>query len=339
MQHQYAKSFNGIPLSVLDLAPIREESNAEETFKESASLAKHVESLGFNRYWLAEHHNMPGIGSSATSLLIGHIAGQTSHMRVGAGGIMLPNHATLVIAEQFGTLESLYPGRIDLGLGRAPGTDQATAYALRRTLNAGPEEFPMQVNELQDYFSKEPISRVEAIPGKGLDIPIWLLGSSDFSARLAAQKGLPFSFASHFAPAYTIPALKLYRANYTPSDAFKKPHAMVGVNVIAADTMEEAEYLASSHYLQFLNMQRGETKKLQAPIDNIEEVWSPMEKQGVLQSLDPRTTIVGDKETVRERLLAFQKETEADEMIIGSQIYHLKDRLRSYEIVADLFDE
>lgn len=337
--HQQANKFNGIPLSVLDLAPIREGSNAEESFKESVELAQHVEEWGFNRYWLAEHHNMPGIASSATSVLIGHIAGNTKYMRVGSGGIMLPNHATIVVAEQFGTLESLFPGRIDLGLGRAPGTDQATAYALRRTLNSGPEEFPMQVNELQDYFSEEPISRVRAIPGKGLDIPIWLLGSSDFSARLAAEKGLSFSFASHFAPAYTVPALKLYRDNFKPSRTMEKPYAMVGVNVIAADTMEEAEYLASSQYMQFLDLRRGEARKLQAPIDNMEEVWSPLEKAAVLQSLDPRTTIVGDKETVRQRLIAFQEETQADEIIIGSQIFHQKDRLRSYEIVADLFDQ
>ncbi|MCM3740738.1 LLM class flavin-dependent oxidoreductase [Oceanobacillus luteolus] len=338
MLHERANNFNGIPLSVLDLAPIREGSNAEEAFKESVSLAQHVEKLGFNRYWLAEHHNMPGIGSSATSVLIAHIAGNTNYMRVGSGGIMLPNHATIVIAEQFGTLESLFPGRIDLGLGRAPGTDQATAYALRRTLNSGPEEFPMQVNELQDYFSDKPISRVQAVPGRGLDIPIWLLGSSDFSARLAAEKGLYFSFASHFAPRYTVPALKLYRDNFKPSDTLAKPYAMVGVNVIAADTAEEAERLASSQYMQFLDLRRGEARKLQAPIDNMEEVWTPMEKAAVLQSLDPRTTIVGDKDTVRKRLRAFQEETNADEIIIGSQIYDLNDRLRSYEIVAELFD-
>lgn len=202
MMSEQAKTFSNIPLSVLDLAPINEGSNASDSFKNSVDLAQHVENWGFNRYWLAEHHNMPGIASSATAVVIGHIAGATKHMRIGAGGVMLPNHATLVIAEQFGTLESLYPGRIDLGLGRAPGSDQATAYALRRTLNMSVEDFPMQVNELQDYFSEKPISRVIAVPGQGLNIPIWLLGSSGFSAQLAAQKGLPFSFASHFAPAY-----------------------------------------------------------------------------------------------------------------------------------------
>ncbi|AXI10790.1 MsnO8 family LLM class oxidoreductase [Oceanobacillus sp. 143] len=338
MSKNQLKTFNNIPLSVLDLAPIAEGSDASQSFKESVELAQHVERWGFNRFWLAEHHNMPGIASSATSVLISHIAGKTNHIRVGSGGVMLPNHATLVIAEQFGTLESLFPGRIDLGLGRAPGSDQATAYALRRTLNMGPNDFPMQVNELQDYFAKEPVSRVKAVPGQGLDIPIWLLGSSDFSARLAAQKGLYFSFASHFAPAYTIPALKLYRDNFQASETLQKPYAMVGVNVIAAETDEKARYLASSHQLQFLNIRKGLATKLQPPIDNIDEVWSPMERAAVEQSLDPRTTIIGSPDTVKRGLEAFQEATEADEMIISSQIYHLEDRLRSYEIVAELMD-
>lgn len=334
--HQ-VKNFNGIPLSVLDLAPVNEGGNPRQSFQNSADLAQHVERLGFHRYWLAEHHNMPGIASSATSVVIGHIAAATSHIRVGAGGIMLPNHATLVIAEQFGTLESLFPGRIDLGLGRAPGTDQETAYALRRTLNAQVEDFPMQVEELEGYFSDNPVCRVQAIPGKGLKVPIWLLGSSDFSARLAAQKGLPFSFASHFAPAYTIPALQLYRENFQPSDALHKPYAMVGVNVIAADTNEKAEWLATSQQQQFLGMQRGEKSQLKPPV-NMDEVWTPMEKAAVEQSLDPRTTIVGDSETVRQKLKDFLNETGANEIIINSQIFHHEDRLRSYEIIAGLMD-
>ncbi|RDW20395.1 LLM class flavin-dependent oxidoreductase [Oceanobacillus chungangensis] len=338
MNTNRVRKFNSIPLSVLDLAPITDNGDAGQSFKESVELAQHVERWGFNRYWLAEHHNMPGIASSATSVLISHIAGNTNHIRVGSGGVMLPNHATLVIAEQFGTLESLFPGRIDLGLGRAPGSDQATAYALRRTLNMGPNDFPMQVNELQDYFSKDPVSRVKAVPGQGLDIPIWLLGSSDFSARLAAQKGLYFSFASHFAPAYTIPALKLYRDNFQASETLQKPYAMVGVNVIAAETDEKARYLASSHQLQFLNIRKGLATKLQPPINNIDEIWSPMEKAAVEESLDPRTTIIGSPETVKRGLAAFQEATQADEMIISSQIYHLEDRLRSYEIVAELMD-
>lgn len=332
----HTKKFNQIPLSILDLAPIKEVSDASEAFKESVTLAQHAEEWGFNRYWLAEHHNMPGIASSATSVLIGHIAGNTKKIRVGAGGIMLPNHATLVVAEQFGTLESLYPGRIDLGLGRAPGTDQATAYALRRTLNMSVEDFPMQVNELQDYFSDEPVSHVRAVPGQGLDIPIWLLGSSDFSARLAAEKGLPFSFASHFAPAYLDIALDLYRKQFKPSEQLEKPYAMIGVNVIAADTDEKAAYIATSHQQQFLNLRRGKQTKLLPPVESMDDIWSPMEKEAVLQSLDPETTIIGSKETVRQKLTQIQERTKADEIIISSQIYHLKDRLRSYEIVSEL---
>ncbi|WP_080872213.1 LLM class flavin-dependent oxidoreductase [Oceanobacillus timonensis] len=336
--HSY-KTFQNIPLSVLDLAPIIEEGDARQAFQESVRLAQHVEKLGFYRYWFAEHHNMKGISSSATSLLIGHIAGHTNSIRVGSGGIMLPNHATLVIAEQFGTLESLYPNRIDLGLGRAPGSDQATAFALRRTLQAGPEEFPMQVNELQDYFSTNPVSRVKAIPGQGLEVPLWLLGSSDFSARLAAEKGLPFSFASHFAPAYTVPALNLYRDRFQPSEVLDKPYAMVGVNVIAADTDEEAEYLATSHQMQFLNLRKGKEMKLQPPVKNMDAVWTPAEKAAVQESLDPKTTIIGSKETVRKGLEAFRKETDADEIIITSQIYDVKARLYSYSIVGDLMSE
>lgn len=334
-----SKTFHNIPLSVLDLAAVKEGSNPRESFQNSVQLAQHVEKLGFNRYWLAEHHNMPGIASSATSVIMGHIAEKTERIRVGAGGIMLPNHATIVIAEQFGTLESLFPGRIDLGLGRAPGSDQATAYALRRTLGMSVEDFPMQVNELQDYFSDEPVSRVKAVPGQGLDIPIWLLGSSDFSARLAAQKGLAFSFASHFAPAYTIPALRLYRENFQPTEKMEKPYAMVGVNVIAADTDEMAQYIATSQQQQFLSIRKGNPTKLQPPVENMDEVWTPMEKAAVEQSLDPRTTIIGSKETVRKGLEAFLNETQADEMIISGQIYHMEDRLRSYEIVAELMDE
>ncbi|WP_206207733.1 LLM class flavin-dependent oxidoreductase [Virgibacillus profundi] len=332
------KKFNNIPLSVLDLAPINEGSNPSESFKDSVELAQHVERLGFHRYWLAEHHNMPGIASSATSVIMGHIASKTNHMRIGAGGVMLPNHATLVIAEQFGTLESLFPGRIDLGLGRAPGSDQATAYALRRTLNMSVEDFPNQVNELQDYFSDEPVSRVKAVPGQGLDIPIWLLGSSDFSARLAAQKGLSFSFASHFAPAYTVPALKLYRDNFKASKELEKPYAMVGINVIAADTDEQAQYLATSLKQQFLNIRRGNAIKLQPPVDNLSDLWSPPELDALKDTLDPRTTIIGSPDTVKRGLEKFQEETQADEMIISAQIFDQKARLRSFEIISELMD-
>lgn len=336
MKSNHAKIFNHIPLSVLDLAPITEGSNASESFKNSVELAQHVEKWGFNRYWLAEHHNMAGIASSATSVVIGHIAGKTEHIRVGAGGVMLPNHATLVIAEQFGTLDALYPGRIDLGLGRAPGSDQATAYALRRTLNASVDDFPMQVNELQDYFSDEPVSRVKAIPGQGANVPLWLLGSSGFSAQLAAHKGLPFSFASHFAPAYLHQALKLYRDNFKPSEALEKPYVMLGINIIAADTDEKANFIATSQKQQFLNLRRGNPGKLQPPVDNLEELYSPAEIAAVEETLNPKTTIVGSADTVRRGLESFIEETGADELIIGSQIFHQEDRLRSFEIVAGM---
>lgn len=330
------KTFHNIPLSVLDLAPIVEGSNPSESLQNTKDLAQHVDKWGFNRYWMAEHHNMPGIASSATSLLISHVAGATDRIRVGSGGIMLPNHATLVIAEQFGTLETLYPGRIDLGLGRAPGSDQATAFALRRTLNMGPEDFPLQVEELQGYFAGT--ERVHAVPGEGLDIPIWLLGSSDFSARLSAQKGLAFSFASHFSPNYTKPAVRLYRENFTPSETLAKPHAMLGVNVIAADTDEQAHYLATTHQQQTLSIRSGHPAKLQPPIKNTKEVWSEMEQVVAAQALDSPATIVGGPETVKRGLENFLEETQADELIINSQIYDHQARLRSYEIVSELMD-
>lgn len=332
------QTFNNIPLSVLDLAPVNEGSHPGQSFKNSVDLAQHVEKWGFHRYWLAEHHNMPGIASSATSVIIGHIAGATENMRIGSGGIMLPNHATLVVAEQFGTLESLYPGRIDLGLGRAPGTDQATAFALRRTLHSQVGDFPMQVEELENYFAEEPAGQVHAVPGQGLDIPIWLLGSSDFSARLAAEKGLHFSFASHFAPEYTVPALNLYRDQFQPSAHLAEPYAMVGVNIIAADTIEKAEWVATSQQQQFLSLRRGQPTKLQPPIENIDEVWSATEKAAVQESLHSRSTIVGDAETVKVKLARFIEETKADEVIINSQIFNHEDRLRSYEIVHDIMD-
>ncbi|MFD2762340.1 LLM class flavin-dependent oxidoreductase [Lentibacillus juripiscarius] len=331
-----AKTFNDIPLSVLDLAPVLEGSTPEQSFKNSVELAKNVEQFGFNRYWLAEHHNMPGIASSATSVLIGHIAGATSTMRVGSGGVMLPNHAALVIAEQFGTLATLYPERIDLGLGRAPGTDQATAYALRRTLNQRVEDFPNQVEELEDYFAGT--AGVHAVPGEGLNIPIWLLGSSGFSAQLSAQKGLPFSFASHFAPDNTVAALNLYRDNFQPSDVMNEPYAMIGVNIIAADTDEEARHLATTQQQQLLSIRRGQPMKLQPPIENTDEVWTEMEKAVVEQSANSPYTLIGSKETIKEGLEQLIEETEADEMIINSQIYDLKARIRSYEIVGEIMD-
>ncbi|MFK2825731.1 LLM class flavin-dependent oxidoreductase [Bacillus sp. B190/17] len=332
------KKFRGIPLSVLDLAPITEGSSAEQSFKNSADLAQHVEKWGFHRYWLAEHHNMPGIASSATSVIIGHIAGKTKHIRVGSGGIMLPNHATLVIAEQFGTLESLYPGRIDLGIGRAPGSDQATAFALRRTLHSQVEDFPLQLDELQAYFEVNPTARVRSFPGEGLHIPIWLLGSSGFSAQLAAEKGLPFSFASHFAPDYTLPALNIYRDHFKPSNVLKEPYAMVGVNVIAAETDEKAQWLATSQQQQFLSLRRGEPTQLKPPINNMDDIWDPFERTAIEKTLDSHATIVGAPETVKQKLESFLIETKANEVIINSQIFHHEDRLRSYEIIAEMMN-
>lgn len=334
----HAKTFNQTRFSVLDLIPVNEGSTPEQSFKNSTALAQQVEKLGYNRYWLAEHHNMPGIASTATSVMIGHIAAHTEKIRVGSGGIMLPNHAPLVVAEQFGTLESLFPGRIDLGLGRAPGTDGATAFALRRNLNSHVEDFPANVKELENYFADEPKGQVRAVPGKGLNVPIWLLGSSDFSARLAAKTGKPFSFASHFAPQMTVEALKLYRHHFQPSAQLGEPYTMAGVNIIAANTQDEAEYIATSLQQQFLSLVRNEPGKLQPPVENIDEIWTASERIAVERSLDPRATIIGDEQTVREKLEQFITETKTDEVIIQTQVYDHEARMRSFEIVANLFD-
>ena len=332
------KRFNDVPLSVLDLAPINEGSNAGQSFRNSVELAQQVEKWGFNRYWLAEHHNMPGIASSATSLIIGHIAGETKQIRVGSGGIMLPNHAPLVIAEQFGTLESMYPGRIDLGLGRAPGSDQATAYALRRTLHSNGDDFPEQLAELQSYFEPSASARVRAFPGEGSKVPIWLLGSSGFSAKLAAQKGLPFSFASHFSGEYTIPALQIYHQNFTPSKVLKEPYVMLGVNVIAADTEEKARWMATSQQQQMFSLMRGMPTQFQPPIEDVAAVWTLREQSVFEEKLNSNSTIVGTAETVKRKLENFLNETKANELIINSQIFHQEDRIRSYEIVSEMMD-
>ncbi|MDM5200269.1 LLM class flavin-dependent oxidoreductase [Fictibacillus enclensis] len=332
------KQLHEIPYSVLDLSPVIVGETPADSLKKTLDLAQHAEKWGYNRYWLAEHHSMPGIASSATSVVIGHVAGGTERIRVGSGGIMLPNHAPLVIAEQFGTLESLYPGRIDLGLGRAPGTDQVTAHALRRENMSNGEDFPEQVDELRAYLKADGGgNRVRAIPGEGLDIPIWLLGSSGFSARLSAQLGLPFSFASHFSPDNTLPALDVYRRNFKPSEVLDKPYAMVGVNVIAADTEEKAAYLATSMQQQFLNLVRGIPSKLKPPVQSMEGIWSPYEKASIDQQL--RTTMIGTPETVKAKLQGFLDETKADEMIINAQIFDHQDRLRSYEIVSEVFSK
>jgi luciferase family oxidoreductase group 1 len=323
-----------IPFSVLDLSPIIAGGTPSDSFRNTRSLALHAEKLGFIRFWLAEHHNMPGIGSAATSVLIGYVAGATSNIRVGSGGIMLPNHAPLAIAEQFGTLESLYPGRIDLGLGRAPGTDQATAHALRRG-NSG-DDFPALLEELR-FFLSNPIEnqRVRAVPGAGLNIPIWLLGSSGFSALLAGQLGLPFSFAAHFSPENTLPALELYRRNFRPSETLEKPYAMVALNVIAAATDEEAKRMATSQHQAFLRLVRGMPGQLQPPVDSMEGLWTVQEKAALEVRLGG--SIIGSPETVKSQLNAFMESTRADELMIHTMVYDYSARLRSYEIVADLW--
>ena len=331
-------SFTNIPFSVLDLSPINEGATAADAVRNSLDLARHVEKLGYKRFWLAEHHNMPGIASAATSVVIGYVAGGTSKIRVGAGGIMLSNHAPIVIAEQFGTLESLYPGRIDLGLGRAPGTDRPATMALRRTLNNHGEEFPEQLEELRFFFQK-PIEnqKVQAVPGAGLNIPIWLLSSSGFSAQLAGVLGLPFAFAAHFSPEYTLPSLELYRKTFQPSDDLQKPYAMVALNVIAAETDEEAEFLATSQYQSFLNLIRNKPGKIPPPVENMDEIWSEQEK--ALVASRTGGSIIGSKETVQRKLEEFFERTKADELMINAMIYDHEARLRSYEIVAEIWKD
>ena len=325
-----------VPFSVLDLSPIIEGGDAALALRNSLDLARHAESLGYRRYWLAEHHNMPGIASAATAVVIGHVAGGTSTIRVGSGGIMLPNHAPLVIAEQFGTLESLYPGRIDLGLGRAPGTDQRTARALRRYFEAA-DIFPQDVVELQAYFrAAAPGQPVRAVPGAGLKVPLWLLGSSLFSAQLAAHLGLPFAFASHFAPDHLEDALALYRGRFKPSEQLERPYVMLGVNVFAAPTDAEARRLFTSLQQAFVNLRRGTPGQLPPPVDSTEGLWSPMEQAGLAHSL--RYAIVGSPETVQRGLAAIIGEHEADEVMVTAQMFDHAARRRSFEIVAGVRD-
>lgn len=324
-----------IALSVLDLAPVATGKTAADAFKNTLELAQNAERWGYNRYWLAEHHNMPGIASTATSVLIGYVAAGTSKMRVGSGGVMLPNHAPLVIAEQFGTLESLYPGRIDLGLGRAPGTDSQTSYALRRGLSADGHDFPELLAELQRYLG-EPDSdlRVRAYPGAGLNIPIWLLGSSTFSARLAADLGLPFAFASHFAPDELDQAIKIYRSKFQPSAALQKPYVMVGVPVIAAESDQLANKLATTTYQKFLGLVRRQPIQARPPVENMDSIWNAYEKAAVLSRLD--IAAIGGPQTVEGKLNALIERTDADELIVVSDFYDFQDRLNSYEILAKL---
>jgi luciferase family oxidoreductase group 1 len=323
-------------LSILDLSPIIEGGDAALAFRNTVELAQRGERWGYHRFWLAEHHNLPGIASAATSVVIGHVAEKTKTIRVGAGGIMLPNHAPLLIAEQFGTLESLYPGRIDLGLGRAPGSDQLTARALRRNLGSSGDTFPQDVLELQSYLlPAKPGQAVQAVPGAGLNVPLYLLGSSDFSARLAAELGLPFAFASHFAPDYLEVALALYRREFQPSAALEKPYVIIGAGVFAAETDAEARRLFSSAQLMFLNLIRGRPGKLPPPVDRIEDHCSPAE----LAAIDQRTrcAAVGSSETVRRRLEELLEQTQADEIIATAQIYDHAARLGSFEIAAQVF--
>ncbi|MDR3483002.1 MAG: LLM class flavin-dependent oxidoreductase [Burkholderiaceae bacterium] len=324
------------PFSILDLSPITEGSDAAQSFRNSLDLARHGETWEYRRYWLAEHHGMPGIASAATAVLIGHVAAGTSKIRVGAGGIMLPNHSPLVIAEQFGTLESLFPGRIDLGLGRAPGSDQLTARALRRNLSSEADEFPQDVVELMSYFSATRRHAVRAVPGAGLDVPIWILGSSLFGAQLAAELGLPYAFASHFAPAQMMQAIALYRATFKPSAHLDKPYVMLGYNIFAADTDEEAKLLATSMQQAFVNLRSGRPSRLPPPLADYLERIGPQER-ALLDQVLPCSAI-GSKQTVLRTVKEFIAQTGADELMITSQIFDHAARLHSYEIAAQVRD-
>jgi luciferase family oxidoreductase group 1 len=320
-------------LSILDLAPIVEGASAADALRNTRDLACHAERCGYHRYWLAEHHNMTGIASAATAVVIGHVAAATTRIRVGAGGIMLPNHAPLVIAEQFGTLESLFPGRIDLGLGRAPGTDQRTARALRRHLAGSDDSFPQDVLELQSWFQPaRPDQAVRAVPGAGLAVPIWLLGSSTFSATLAAQLGLPFAFASHFAPRMLMQAIDVYRRNFQPSAALARPYVMIGVGAVAADTDDEAEFLSRSLRLRFAAMARGVRGQLLPPEAFDEREWSAAELAFADESLS--CSAIGAPDTVHARLDELVAQTGADELMLTAQIFDHSARMRSFELIA-----
>jgi luciferase family oxidoreductase group 1 len=333
MEHNDSTNRGRFPFSVLDLSPIVQGSNASASFANSLELAQHAEKWGYNRYWLAEHHNMPGIASAATSVVIAHIAGGTQTIRVGSGGIMLPNHSPLVIAEQFGTLEALYPGRIDLGLGRAPGTDQMTARALRRDLSQSADSFPQDVQELQRYFAPaSPGQRINAVPGVGLEVPIWLLGSSVYSASLAGHLGLPFAFASHFAPDLLMKALEIYRAHFQPSNVLAEPYAMVAVNVFAADTEAEAKRLFTSVQQSFVNLRRGNPGLLPPPLEGDERPWAEYEQDNIDHAL--AFSFVGTTDIVRDGLQNVVDKTGADELIVTGMIYDQEARLHSFELAA-----
>lgn len=327
-----------IPLSVLDLAPIIDGSCAKESFSHSLDLAHLAEKLGFHRYWLAEHHNMTGIASAATSVLIGYLAANTTTLHLGSGGVMLPNHSPLVIAEQFGTLNTLYPNRIDLGIGRAPGSDQQTMRALRRHMSNDIDNFPRDVAELVNWFDAiDPKPYVRPVPGYGEKIPVWLLGSSLYSAQLAAQMGLPFAFASHFAPDLLLQALHVYRENFKPSQRLEKPYAMVCINIIAADTIREAEFLFTSMQQAFVMLRRGNPSQLPPPVQDMTTVWSPAEEYGVHQALG--MSLVGDKAKVRHGLASVLQQTQADEIMVNGQIFDHQARLYSFELAMQAMKE
>ena len=320
------------PLSVLDLSPIVEGGDAGQSLRNSAELAAHAERLGYKRFWMAEHHSMPGIASAATAVALAFVGTHTSTIRIGAGGIMLPNHAPLTIAEQFGTLDALFPGRVDLGLGRAPGTDQAAAYALRRNLNAGSDQFPNDVVELQGYF-KGANGRVRAIPGEGQDVPLWILGSSLYGAQLAAMLGLPYAFASHFAPQMLDEAIRVYRQSFQPSEQLDRPYVMLGFNAFVADTDEEAQLLATSVQQAFVALRTGQPTKLPPPVANYSDSL-PLEAKAILRSV-LSCSAIGTPDRAREQLEAFVARTGADELMVTAQIFDPKARLRSYELLME----
>ncbi len=322
-------------LSVLDLSPVGEGSTPGQSLANSLDLARHAERLGYKRYWLAEHHNMPGIASAATAVVIAHVAAGTSTIRVGAGGIMLPNHAPLVIAEQFGTLAALHPGRIDLGLGRAPGTDMMTARALRRNLDAAVDNFPRDVVELMAYFEPaEEGQRIRAVPGEGENVPVWILGSSLYGAQLAAMLGLPYAFASHFAPAEMEHALEVYRTRFEPSQQLDKPRVMLGINVIAAPTDAEARLLFTSLQQAFVNLRSGRPGRLPPPVENFERDLDPVARTMLNQALS--CAVVGSPETVKQGVEAFIARTGADELMVTAQVFDHAARVRSFEMLADI---
>ncbi|MEK1940435.1 MAG: LLM class flavin-dependent oxidoreductase [Pseudomonas sp.] len=329
------KTLSDIKISVLDLAPIRTDGGPEQALRNSLALAQHAEKLDFTRFWVAEHHNMDGIASSATAVLIGYLAAGTRSIRLGAGGVMLPNHAPLVIAEQFGTLATLYPGRIDLGLGRAPGADQYTAHALRRERSGSADDFPEDLSELQRYLGPlQPNQRVIAMPGAGTNVPIWLLGSSLFSAQLAGQRGLPYAFASHFAPRMMHEAIRVYRNHFKPSAVLDKPYVMLGVPLLAADTDEQAQYLATSAYQRILALLRGQSLVQKPPVKSMEGLWLAHERQAVGEFFG--LAMVGGPDTIRSHVNQLLEQTNADELIFTSDMYDFVDRLHSYEILANL---